>query len=1804
MHLMVVQFKPTVDRATRYSRGIECNMLCINPWKQTIRCTRHNKDEWRAALDSTFINDDGWWCIVTMMVETIVEHSRYVSLFNEAAEEGERTCIYSLSHQKAIDTVKTLSKQDPEKCPAIVGICHYANALLNENNGHLSTWLIARIIKYLIYRAKIEQIERLEVQADLDREIDEEYPAIPNIVCSTSSQNTRSQKVRNNEAEYAFNGKIKARSREDVPFEGPNLYIVLSGFYDPDLPAELLDIGVPLTCILEMKLPNERYAYQTKEEDFISSDKTSFSENYRIDVNELNKFWTITRERFANLSTYPIYSDITILIFSPAVLPETFTENEKEFLKQDIYDRALRILYHLYDLCLQHVKYLKSMRLEKRIVDKREETMDTKIYEDALSNIPNEYINVPLILGAILLQVESNLARSYDECVSIKRNTGFSDTDTRHANTSMTAERIPVFAVPDKLRLLNLEYELIDEYADNTGQSLIFDLEVIPYGDTLRMIVRCFLQQRFIDLDDAVLLVLRDPRIINIWQNREVLPRSKSDMYFCHINNIASTFNQEQTVSREEVVHYLHLLMFDKLIFSEDELIFYDARAELTQPLKEDLSTSKHAQTTIKKTHSVSNLTALPVPSLRRIKSDTEIDYDKPIIAFIECPLLFALTDFRETLLPGYLHENIFKKRSYERSSLEEYEDVELFSNRVFLQVIHDCFQRFDRFSARYFEPTDSMLLYFSNNNRVDDAFEEKSTSFIPTSIGLREFCEYIAEEEENWIERERETRQSLRCRMDLTGRFMKGFIEVEDEAIIFADECFVLSDSLKARHLKKSPDRDLRKKIFETKESEEVKIGENVEGKIITTEQKRNGTLTADNGSKQANGKVMNGKTSLMKKKSATKIDDVDTSFLSVKKILSSRYVEKDESYDFVGYDLGSLRVQVIHHSKKFILDDTTVRVELEDWLHGDLDVRIAIISQYCTLRLSSGGDRRQSEDAFHLITERGIVLSFCRSKNKDFDAVQSLSNCHWQNLAFDFRASWPSGLLIEPAIGDGTKDPFCIRQSYVSKRLGCASAAHEVYRNFLRNGTVLKYMDDNTVVILRPNSVIVTCMDFDKSQSYDESIQTTLKEFSNEKRNSVAAKSREKVMGSTEPRSNGSIGDEQPSKQRILSPGERVTVNDGVDSLIIGANKVLRYSVVNYDGRHYEVLNDLVVSEHDRLLVRTTSDYEVNEVFTRRADGTDTLLRSNGELVVIFPDGTRIITGYTIEEQPVICEWSEDELQQYFGYDGRINVASSHDSAFSHEDPPAPYVDYRDELTGISIADGFVSILLTFRMEHEDYASVSYDQSAVGCTLSMPDNLRVSISREGHYEVSMEDKVNLKIRDDVTFSKICATCGGRSISTYKFRKSSDAGPQTILTTIDILGNVLEVKSDGTTSYRHPYRRRESDEGEEEESDEGESDEGESDKRESDEGVSDEGVSDEGVSDEGEDGNSGTRIHRKHERYCEMLKFPERSQYRIFAMNRDLTACEYLHRSVRREQELAAVLGDETSMIQYPISRRPELRRLITFMPMEPESGSKEISGSCQYRIRSDKRTGYEKTELLRSTYSFPYNWLFPFGKRDQRVPQRIEREVLAKRNEQPLPKLLRVRVFFGIKEADRNALIDMQRAMGRYWISVFRDGDKCWLFCATGSSRPCEVENDYGSSERSLRELALGVKGSIDVETYVRSLQGKLIKVSTKAPQQSSRLAELLRQRASMKEEYEWYKQCLKKRIIIPYFRNIGLCYSLMKDYVDEAILKKNYSHVWCTRPLFKFLPLGDFGARGRNTETSKSKVEVSVLKERQPL
>lgn len=82
-------------------------------------------------------------------------------------------------------------------------------------------------------------------------------------------------------------------------------------------------------------------------------------------------------------------------------------------------------------------------------------------------------------------------------------------------------------------------------------------------------------------------------------------------------------------------------------------------------------------------------------------------------------------------------------------------------------------------------------------------------------------------------------------------------------------------------------------------------------------------------------------------------------------------------------------------------------------------------------------------------------------------------------------------------------------------------------------------------------------------------------------------------------------------------------------------------------------------------------------------------------------------------------------------------------------------------------------------------------------------------------------------------------------------------------------------------------------------------------------------------------------------EHYCdhERLRFrPDDIRSRIFSINRNLTAYEYLHRSVSNQAELATTFDNQTSAIFYPSSHRPKLRRLIMFEPLKPESRLKTL--------------------------------------------------------------------------------------------------------------------------------------------------------------------------------------------------------------------------------------------------------------------
>ncbi|XP_043501113.1 uncharacterized protein LOC122523437 [Polistes fuscatus] len=583
-------------------------------------------------------------------------------------------------------------------------------------------------------------------------------------------------------------------------------------------------------------------------------------------------------------------------------------------------------------------------------------------------------------------------------------------------------------------------------------------------------------------LADAFLQIYHDPRIIDCWLNHEKLTDKKMREYDCYINNLINYFDPSVEICRENICHYLHFLIFDKMIYGDSS----DKKTDEKDQMLSVISCLHSPGKILADSTSFVKKNDKKKKSKFSSKSDTEIDYGKPVAAFLNCPGLFELTDKREILLPSYLEKNVFEKRRRRmhrlKEPLEEYNDVELLPKKVLLQTTYECFQDFEHFEKRYFEPTDSILLYFSNDYVVGDVSEKLIVSNLRTPVCLRDFVKYVKKEEIDWINREEE-----KYRLESIKGISKSSIDAitfsKDDnqfRLYFDDEHFILPNSLKARYLNKKLQTTSSKKNNTTKPD--------TSGRKTKDQEK----IPKGRG-KQRGSKTLSEKISSKGRKEET--NGIDTSFLPRRKILSLEFAKEDEPHEFVGYDLGNLRVQIDEKRKIFYSEDGTfVRVNFETWLYENVDLRIVVTLSGCTLRLFEKPSDPTNSNVFHLTTNEGIVLAFCKQIDLERNKIHSISDTtprdsYWKNLEFDFHASWPSGLTILPVTGDCPDNPFYIRQSYISK--GPKDVSREAYRKYLRNGTVLKFLHDKSVIVLRPNGVVVECISFEDTITEEKSLE-----------------------------------------------------------------------------------------------------------------------------------------------------------------------------------------------------------------------------------------------------------------------------------------------------------------------------------------------------------------------------------------------------------------------------------------------------------------------------------------------------------------------------------------------------------------------------------------------------------------------------------------------------------------------------------------------------------------------------------------
>lgn len=446
-----------------------------------------------------------------------------------------------------------------------------------------------------------------------------------------------------------------------------------------------------------------------------------------------------------------------------------------------------------------------------------------------------------------------------------------------------------------------------------------------------------------------------------------------------------------------------------------------------------------------------------------------------------------------------------------------------------------------------------------------------------------------------------------------------------------------------------------------------------------------------------------------------------------------------------FITTNLLDVRVETQTKVHEFYSKDGTVVSVVEDsWIYEPIKLlSLGIKKSKLKFTYHQWLGLPKTDNNFSLKTLSGIIFSF-HKEGKDIFAYQSdgdsLVNDHYQ-----LKISWATGLIIEKMYENKVT---YIKQSYIEVYKKRNKVSEEKSRCFLKSGKIIIFKNDGEVNILFASGTKFIFKEIVESYYY----------FNEENFSQTPAV-------------------HIPQYKIITTKGE-IWEKTSVGPC---KNKMKLYGTLKmYAG----------------------VDTQNHETYYRREDGMQWMLWPNGKLVTTFPDGTKITSIPVFDEYDVILNWTEEEIlnlkkaeeyREYAGSEirGKTILKKSSLNATNASKLSFPF-------------DGFVSVSLSYLMEHPKYSSVFYEKND-NFKLSMPEQISVEIKPSGDYVIRQETTSLIVQSDNVEFSTNCSSCNDKSSATVFFDSE-----EVLCQFVDFFSKSFFVYRNGKTIYEEPGYDRE----------------------------------------------------------------------------------------------------------------------------------------------------------------------------------------------------------------------------------------------------------------------------------------------------------------------------------------------------------------------------------------------------------
>lgn len=1254
-------------------------------------------DDWRRKIEISQLNDMFWQVKVIMLECAGSEQDQiYLNKFETFATVEKRFVVKNISKTETLFMINQLGTEKKGK-GQFFKVFEECQVYLKDKQ-EVPTDLMALTIKHLILKIKedylIIQQQKLQVKEGLQREsatmIDRTEVKNITEINSKYSQPEKPKKskkgasssiITQSEVDKKYNTQLRVRGEDwrdkiyvdDYPIDGANLYVAITAFQDPLLAEYLINIGIPLTAIVQVKINPASISIPPS---LCRSTKRGQEERETFMEKSL-KFWEQIQHRRVLNESSDVLKNTAFIIFNPPYWDNTRLSGNAE----KIYDEICYLMYDIQDLSRQHQNYLNNLEIMEIPLNMLDENIYSQ-YKNTIDKIPLESVTLYSILDSVLeVVVKKYENKSTTLSTSYTKGSSYL---TKNNDQSEKAKRVTrdVFE-----KLLNINQQ--KRYRPTIGDEIenYVDPIVINYGDLAK--IKTF-HLKNINLDNIIYTMLIGIPIHRLWNN---IFKSTQDMEMkinYHINLLLSCFSRKN-IEISDLNRLLNILACRKL--------YNNRSSNLKQHLKQTTNEE------FKKKYLKRSILAEPLPtnsslfnivdsnlSITRIEDKHELESDdsKILYSLFDCPDISELLSAAEIAINQPLGHMIDQYDYF-----EDHKDTNSF------QILNEAFNSYNCVDYKYCEVTDCIILMFFNSHDKNGIERSEWRGHLPTPVCLQDFFDFILEENYEWIvnqEKRHDEMMDLKTKSECT-EIVDVFVTTSCIDNIETSPELFMDGSLKQQEY-------LDKLAEENAKEFAMKVSK-----------------------KSSNKSALNSATGSRKKTTPASTPKTATN-------ITPRHSQVTElffaSKEFSAYNLGDRRVEVLGKNAYFYSKDGTM-------ILTHYYMSIPSNTEYVSLKILPRNKNSEirihralgefiaqkyhdAHESFRITSKDGLIINVVKQtydfiqrkiligsqmgdKDKSIDIDNDiLLESHETKIYHKIYISWPNGLIIESVHEEDSPYITHVKMHYLTPLRNL----YEESRSISRSGEIIIFRCDGNIEVLRPDGTYIHITKCEK------------KILISDDNNSTNPSS---TVSSSSKRQKPKLKDNKWNKSTSKLNNDEKTTSALKHDYILNIDD---FDIIDSRGYMKKYRNG-TFTDTGKLLIRTITDYNLPEIFSRRMDGTSVLINKDGVQCIKFPNNTKIISRLFIEENIIYPEWTDEELK-YFGL-GSIN-------------------------------DGYVSVLISYTIEHPNFATVTMDHIG-NIVIKSPNDTIVNIFKS-NIEVKLDDKTKACFDGYKLFVKqdLCTHC------------------------------------------------------------------------------------------------------------------------------------------------------------------------------------------------------------------------------------------------------------------------------------------------------------------------------------------------------------------------------------------------------------------------------------------------------------